>query len=93
MNASIEAARAGELGRGFAVVAEEVRKLSEQSNEAVKKVDLVLKQLKQSMEGALENTKQTSAIGQRQAKATQSIAEMICELQRISEDMVALTKK
>lgn len=35
LNASIEAARAGEAGRGFAVVAEEVRKLAEQSQEAV----------------------------------------------------------
>jgi methyl-accepting chemotaxis protein len=35
LNAAIEAARAGEHGKGFAVVAEEVRKLAEQSSEAV----------------------------------------------------------
>ncbi|MFD1773589.1 methyl-accepting chemotaxis protein [Paenibacillus rhizophilus] len=35
LNASIEAARAGEAGRGFAVVAEEIRKLAENSREAV----------------------------------------------------------
>ena len=35
LNAAIEAARAGEQGRGFAVVAEEVRKLAEQSSQAV----------------------------------------------------------
>ncbi|ABS40422.1 methyl-accepting chemotaxis protein [Clostridium botulinum] len=35
LNAAIEAARAGEQGKGFAVVAEEVRKLAEQSKDAV----------------------------------------------------------
>jgi methyl-accepting chemotaxis protein len=36
LNAAIEAARAGEAGKGFAVVAEEVKKLAEQSSQAVK---------------------------------------------------------
>ena len=45
LNASIEAARAGEHGKGFAVVAEEVRKLAEQSNQEVLKVDQLIQEI------------------------------------------------
>ncbi len=38
LNASIEASRAGEAGRGFAVVAVEVKKLSEQTATATKRI-------------------------------------------------------
>jgi len=53
LNAAIEAARAGEQGRGFAVVAEEVRKLAEQSQEAAKKIALLIGEIKTDTEKAV----------------------------------------
>ncbi len=47
LNAAIEAARAGEQGKGFAVVAEEVRKLAEESEEAAKRIALLIKQIQE----------------------------------------------
>lgn len=45
LNASIEAARAGEAGKGFAVVADQIKKLSEQSNESAKQIQNTITEL------------------------------------------------
>lgn len=56
LNASIEAARAGEQGKGFAVVAEEVKKLSEQSADAIANVEQLVSQVEQVFSNLTESS-------------------------------------
>jgi methyl-accepting chemotaxis protein len=62
LNASIEAARAGEAGRGFAVVANEIRQLSDSTQEAANQIGVIVKEVqKESIE---MNTYMEEGLGQ-----------------------------
>lgn len=55
LNAAIEAARAGEHGRGFAVVAEEVRKLAEQTQDALRQVGTLIEEIQEETSRAVND--------------------------------------
>ncbi|WP_461200492.1 methyl-accepting chemotaxis protein [Anoxybacillus sp. TBDG-1] len=80
LNASIEASRVGEQGRGFAVVAEEIRKLAEQSQQAVENIQHVAKQL-------------TSAVEQLSTSASAVVLYVSTDVQRDYEQMKNVTKQ
>jgi methyl-accepting chemotaxis protein len=58
LNAAIEAARAGEHGRGFAVVADEVRSLSNRSNEAAEEIGALIESSEKNIERGASIVKQ-----------------------------------
>jgi methyl-accepting chemotaxis protein len=64
LNAAIEAARAGEHGRGFAVVADEVRSLSQRSNQTADAVQQVLDESQVTVDtGTREVAEVSDALG------------------------------
>ncbi len=80
LNASIEAARAGEHGKGFAVVAGEVKKLAEQSSQAVHDINQLIDQIQSEVKNVVskitqqfEMVNKEAANGETTALALQSI--------------------
>lgn len=62
LNASIEAARAGDAGRGFAVVADEIRKLADQSVQAVSQIQGIVSTIQGKTKGTVVSAKQAEEI-------------------------------
>ncbi len=69
LNASIEAARAGDAGKGFAVVALEIRKLADQSMDAVKKIQDLVNTIGDRTKNTVVSAKQAESIVKSQTEA------------------------
>ena len=87
LNASIEAARAGENGKGFAVVAEEVRKLAEQSHDAVGSITNHVEGIRQSVADASTSIlkgSQSGETGLEKIRVARTEAENLGNIQKTS---------
>lgn len=77
LNASIEAAHAGESGRGFAVVAQQIKKLAEQSGEAVKRSSELVEQIENRVKRVVD------AVDLEKASVERGVAEMAVNKERM----------
>ncbi|NLY78494.1 MAG: methyl-accepting chemotaxis protein [Lysinibacillus sp.] len=107
LNAAIEAARAGEHGKGFAVVAEEVRKLSEETNNSASLISTIVEAIQKDIvkaaemmdhthgeiESGIKLVKDTGTTFQQIVSSFEVANDGIQELSAISEEMAASMEK
>lgn len=80
LNAAIEAARAGVAGRGFQVVAQEVRNMSINTTNSIKKIDETLSQMVESINHITKEMKESNGLFQNQIATLEEITASITEL-------------
>lgn len=94
LNAAIEAARAGEHGKGFAVVAEEIRKLSEETNNSAKQISELISEIQGEikkyigvMDGTIGEVKDGVVIIDNAEKSFADIAKSVSALPKKIEEI------
>ncbi|WP_241211387.1 methyl-accepting chemotaxis protein [Amphibacillus jilinensis] len=90
INASIEAAKAGQEGKSFAVVADEIRKLSQGTNDFSKQTKDVLVELSQEVEQVVRAFLQFKSHSMESLEKTGESADLF---KRISDDNSKITRE
>lgn len=91
LNAAIEAARAGEAGRGFAVVADEVRKLSQETDQAVSRINHGIQGVATTIEAQFSHALSTQQV-EKERNILSVFSEQMGALSRSYEEVTAHEK-
>jgi len=93
LNASIEAARAGNSGKGFQVVAQEIRKMSMNTTDSIKKISGVLNNIEDSIDDISQGIKESNSIFHGQIAVLEEIAASVTELNSTIQTLEELSEQ
>lgn len=87
------AARVGQAGAGFSVVAEEIRRLSDDTKEAINRIQHSLDSVVGSIQQMESNFREITTSSQEQAQLVINFSEVIEKLNEMTEQLETLLNK
>ncbi|WP_305856583.1 methyl-accepting chemotaxis protein [Balneatrix alpica] len=93
LNAAIEAARAGEAGRGFAVVADEVRGLSQKTQQSLEDIQQNLSQLRDAAAGLTQTMEGIRTASEQQQQVASRLSHNAHEVKNQAQNVASLSKE